>query len=210
MLMEALWPEEAPDYQRLNRHTYRTRATLGTGPDGEPYVPYITDGIYRISPHLHSDIERFTSLIREADRKTGEAAAEHLRAALSLVEGTPFTGAGTGYSWVHTQGIITHTIVAIDNAAHRLAEHALAADDPAEATWAARQGLLATGACEQCYRHLMRAALAEGNHVALEATYQELLAVTDADDGPDSTTYLEPETIELYEQATRRRRRHAG
>jgi len=209
-LMEALWPEEPPDYQRLNRHTSRTRTTLGNGPDGQPYVPYITDGIYRISPHLHSDIEHFTTLVRKADRANGNTTAQHLRDALGLVEGTPFTGAGTGYLWAHAQGIITHTIVAIDNAAHRLAEHALASDDPAEATWAARKGLLATGACEQCYRHLMRAALADGNQVAFEATYQELLAVTDSDDGPDGATFLDPETIELYEQATRRRRRQAG
>lgn len=209
-LMEALWPEEPPDYQRLNRHTSRTRVTLGTGPDGQPYVPYVTDGIYRISPHLHSDIEAFTTLVRKADRISGDTAAQHLREALNLVEGTPFTGAGTGYLWAHTQGIITHTIVAIDNAAHRLAEHALAADNPDEATWAARKGLLATGACEHCYRHLMRAALADGNHVAFEATYQELLAVTDIDDGPDAAGFLDPETIELYEQATRRRRRQAG
>jgi len=110
----------------------------------------------------------------------------------------------------HDIEVSPHTIVAIDNAAHRHAQQALDAGDPAETTWAASKGLLATGACEQCYRNLMRAALAEGNHVAFEATYEELLAVTDADDGPDAISYLEPETNELYERATRRRRRQAG
>lgn len=209
-LMEALWPEQPPDYQRLNRHTYRARTTLGLGPDGEPYLPYVADGIYRISPRLQSDIEKFTGHIRKADRTSGADQAHQLRAALELVEGTPFTGAGNAYIWAHTDGIITHTIVAIDNAAHRLAQHALANDDPAEATWAARKGLVATGACEQCYRNLMRAAAAEGNQVAFEAIYSELLAVIDADEGPDASSLLDPDTIELYERESRKRRRQAG
>ncbi|MDF1595707.1 MAG: LysM peptidoglycan-binding domain-containing protein, partial [Acidimicrobiia bacterium] len=209
-LMEALWPEQPPDNERLNRHTSRTRTTLGTGPDGEPYVPYITDGRYRISKHLRSDLEHFTNHIRQADKETGDERAGRLHAALELVEGAPFSGAGNAYTWAHIDGIITHSIVAIDNAAHRLAEHALDNDDPDEARWAARKGLLATGACEACYRNLMRAAAAEGNQVAFEATYKELLAVLDADDGPDASAYLDPETIDLYEQERRRGRRQAG
>ncbi|MDF1596202.1 MAG: LysM peptidoglycan-binding domain-containing protein [Acidimicrobiia bacterium] len=209
-LMEALWPEEAPDYRRLNRHTSRTRTTLGLGPDGEHLLSYVRDGRYRISPHLRSDIEQFTDHIRQADRATGADEADHLRSALQLVEGTPFTGAGNSYGWAHTDGIITHTIVAIDNAAHRLAEYALTHGDPEQATWAARKGLVATGACEECYRNLMRAAIAEGNQVALEAVYTELLAVIDADEGPDAATFLDPKTVELYEGESRGRRRQAG
>ena len=209
-LMEALWPEQPPDNERLNRHTSRTRTTLGTGPDGEPFVPYITDGRYRISTHLRSDLEQFTSHIRQADKATGNERASHLHAALELVEGAPFSGAGNAYTWAHIDGIITHSIVAVDNAAHRLAEHALDNDDPDEARWAARKGLLATGACEACYRNLMKAAAAEGNQVAFEATYKELLAVLDADDGPDASAYLDPATVDLYEQESGRRRRQVG
>ena len=83
-------------------------------------------------------------------------------------------------------------------------------DESEQATWAARKGLVATGACEECYRNLMRAAIAEGNQVSLEAVYSELLAVIDADEGPDASTFLAPETIELYERESRRRRRQAG
>lgn len=209
-LMEALWPEQPPDYPRLNRHTSRTRTTLGHTPDGQPYLPYITDGIYRISPQLGSDLDRFTHHLREADRTSGGNEVEHLRAALELVEGTPFTGAGNAYTWAHTDGIITHTIVAIDNTAHRLAQLALEEDAPDQAAWAARKGLTATGACEECYRNLMRAAIAEGGQTALEAVYTELLAVVDADQGPDASGFLDPETIELYEAHNRRRRRQAG
>jgi DNA-binding SARP family transcriptional activator len=209
-LMEALWPEEPPDYLRLNRHSSLTRTTLGLGPDGEHLLPYISGGIYRISSHLRSDIEQFNDHIRRGDQATGAEETDHLRAALELVEGTPFTATGNSYTWAHTDGIITHTIVTIDNAAHRLAQHALMRNDPEHATWAARKGLVATGACEECYRNLMRAAIAEGNQVSLEAVYSELLAVVDADEGPDASTFLDPETIELYEQQSSKRRRQAG
>jgi hypothetical protein len=37
----------------------------------------------------------------------------------------------------------------------------------------------------------------------------ELTAIMDADDGPDAATYLEEETIRLYEQHRRSRRSHA-
>jgi hypothetical protein len=63
---------------------------------------------------------------------------------------------------------------------------------------------------EQCYRNLMRAAAAEGNQVAFEAVYSELLAVVDADEGPDASSLLDPDTVELYERESRRRRRQAG
>lgn len=209
-VMEALWPEQPPDYERLNRHTSRARTTLRQAPDGTPYLPFVTDGIYKVSPQLGSDLDRFTRHLRAADRAAGSEEAQQLRAALELVEGPPFTGAGTSYTWAHTDGIITHTIVAIDNTAHRLAQLALAAGAPDQAVRAARQGLNATGACEECYRNLMRAAIAEGNQVALEAVFTELVAVVDADDGPDAAGFLDPETIELYEQQSKRRRRRVG
>ena len=207
--MEVLWPEQPPDYPRLNRHTSRTRTTMGNGTDGQPYFPFVTDGVYRVSPQLGNDLELFTNLIKEADR-TPAAAAQHLRSALELVEGAPFTGAGNSYTWAYTDGIITHSIVAIDNAAHRLAQLALDKVNLSEVAWAARKGLMATGACEECYRNLMRAAIAEGNQIALEAIYTELVAVVDAEEGPDAAGYLDPETIELYEENTRRNRRRAG
>ena len=210
-LMEALWPEQPPDYRRLNILTSRARLTLGHRSDGDLYFPHITSGrLYGVSPQLGCDLDRFTQHLRSADQATPADAIPHLRAALELVEGPPFNGAGTGYNWAHTEGIITHAIVAVDNTAHRLAQLALQADDPDQATWAARKGLTATGACEECYRNLMRAAIAQDDRTALEATFDELLAVVDADQGPDAISLLDPETIHLYEQHNPDRRRHAG
>ncbi|MDF1598124.1 MAG: hypothetical protein P1T08_18805, partial [Acidimicrobiia bacterium] len=95
----------------------------------------------------------------------------------------------------------------IDDAAHRLAQHALQTNNPAQATWAARKGLTASWACEECYRNLMRAAITQDNQTALDAIYNELTAIVDADQGPDATSWLDPETIDLYEQYSRNRRR---
>jgi nucleoid-associated protein YgaU/DNA-binding SARP family transcriptional activator len=208
-LMEALWPEQPPDYRRLNLHTSRARTTLGHTPDGDLYLPHVTGGLYRVGPHLGCDLEAFNQHVQAADQAGPTEAIGHLQAALELVEGPPFSGAGTGYTWAHTEGLITHAIVAVDNAAHRLAQLALHADDPALASWAARKGLTATAACEDCYRNLMRAAVAEDDQTALEATFNELVAVVDADQGPDTTSLLHPDTVQFYEKHSRRRR-HAG
>jgi hypothetical protein len=149
--------------------------------------------------------------IHDADQAPDDAAAaDHLHAALDLVDGPPFHGAGNDYTWAHTEGILTHAIVAVDNAAHRLAQLALDAGEPDRATWAGRQGLLATWACEECYRNLMRAAIAESDQTALDAIYNELTTIVDADEGPEATTWLDEETVELYEQHKRHRKRHAG
>ena len=51
----------------------------------------------------------------------------------------------------------------------RLAQQALETDNAGQATWAGRQGLLATWAREECYRNLMRAAIHQDDRTALDA-----------------------------------------
>ena len=51
-LMEALWPDQPPNYPRLNVHTSRARSTMGHDPAGQPYLPYIDDTVYKISLDL--------------------------------------------------------------------------------------------------------------------------------------------------------------
>ena len=163
-----------------------------------------------MNAQLGCDLERFNQEVQSAEKAGPSDATRHLRAALELVDGSPFSGVGNGYEWAHTEGLVTHAIVAVDNAAHRLAQHALHAGDLTLVSWAARKGLAATAVCEECYRNLMRAAIAKDNHTALEAIFNELVAVIDADEGPDSTSLIDPETLDLYEQHSRRRRRQAG
>lgn len=204
-LMEALWPGEAPDYNRLNRTTSRARSTLGATLEGEPYIPPFSGGLYRVNPRLGCDLDRFTSHTRAATQTDGPDQVAHLIAALQLVEGTPFSGTGNGYVWAWEEGLVSHAIVAVDNAAHRLASLALDTGDADLAESAARKGLVSTTRCEECYRNLMRAAINQNSQTALDAVFTELTTVIDGDDGPDATAYLEPETIELYERHSRSR-----
>ena len=194
---------------RLNDLAHKARRTLGNTPDGTPYVPYFygTDP-YQINPHLQCDLERFTRHIQTADESNDSECLPHLQAALEIVEGPPFT-ARKGYGWAHSEGISTHTVVAIDNAAHRLAGLALATGEPELTTWAARKGLTASWACEECYRNLMRAAITRHDQTALEAVYSELNTLLEEEQGPDATDWLEPETVDLYHQH-RQQRRNAG
>lgn len=204
-LMEALWPNEAPDYDRLSRTVSRTRKELGPGPDGDPYIPIVTGGIYRPGPHLHCDLTRFTEHTSHADRTDDDEQVDDLGAALHLVSGPPFSGTREGYAWVWAEGLYSFSVVAIDETAHRLSGLALNQDNGDLATWSARQGLLAAPTCENCYRNLMRAAIAEDNQVALEVIFDELVAVVEADDDePDAMSFLGPETVTLYEQHSRK------
>jgi DNA-binding SARP family transcriptional activator len=208
-LLEALFPGRPPKTDRLNNLAYRARSTLGNSPDGTPYVPYFYGSEpYQISAHLRCDLERFTRHIDSADETEEAESLSHLQAALEIVEGPPFT-VKKGYGWAHSEGISTHAIVTIDNAAHRLAALALDRNEPELTTWAARKGLTASWACEECYRNLMRAAIAQHDHTAFEAVYSELNTLLEEEQGPDATDWLEPETVDLYHQH-RQRRRNAG
>lgn len=204
-IMEALWPGEAPDVNRFNRTTSRARTPLGEASNCEPYLPRFDGNLYRVSPLLGCDLDRFTNHVQKAAHAHRAAdKIAHLREALELVEGRPFSGAGNGYTWAWSEGLVSHAIVTVDNTAHELSQIALAEGDTGLASWAARKGLLSTTRCEECYRNLMRAAIDEGNQTALEAIFTELTTVIDADDGPDADSYLDPETVDLYERHSRR------
>ena len=139
-LTEAVWPDAPPLPHRIIRYLSEARTTLGDTPTGDPYLPPLgDDGLYRVHPRLGCDLDRLEHHLHQAKTATEpNHKARHLRAGLVLVEGPPFTG-GTndGYSWAHTEGLVSHATIAIDNAAHQLAEHALQHDDPDTATWAA-------------------------------------------------------------------------
>jgi len=82
----------------------------------------------------------------------------------------------------------------------------LDAGDPEQANWAARRGLAASPYDERLYRVLMRAAHAAGNPAGVDAVWNELLSVLDADlELIDDE--LHPETVALYTTLRPRGRR---
>lgn len=206
-LTEAIWPDQAPISSRLNNAVFRARTQFGTSPAGDPYLPHGSKGFYQLHPDITTDLHQLHHHVDEAKKATNRSsAADHLQKALQLVQGPPFTGVHSGYGWVHTEGHSTHTIVAVDNTAHQLAEYALGKIQPDLATWASRQGLLASWSCEECYRNLMKAALLRNDYTAFDAIYAELTALVDADHGPDENGWLDPETADLYEKHRRGRK----
>ena len=200
-LWEALWPDKP-----VNRGTFHTtisaaRSGLGEAPDGTPYLRHPHDGTYRLHPALRLDWATFQTLV-EQSRHPGTDPTALLRQALELVRGQPLeTTAPRSYAWavVHRTEIET----AIAEAAQDLGERCLDAGDPAGATWAARQGLLASPYDERLYRVLMRAAHTAGNPAGVDTVLRELLQVLGAEDDP--VDELHPQTVELYRKLRPRR-----
>jgi DNA-binding SARP family transcriptional activator len=171
------------------------RTGLGRAPDGTRYLPDAHDGQYRLSPQVGLDWGRFHALVASGEDDTPEG-LEAFRSALELVRGVPLTSpTGRGYEWavVHR----TEMEMVIAEVAERLALRYLDLGNHRQANWAARRGLLASPYDERLYRVLMRAADAAGNPAGVDAVWQELLSLLDADlELVDDEPH--PETIDLY------------
>jgi DNA-binding SARP family transcriptional activator len=202
-VMEALWPGQAPNGQRLNKYTSQARKNMGGGPNGAPLLPYVTSGRYRLSSHVTCDYDRFTAAVRHA-RQNPRQARSALAAGLELVRGVPFTtNRPDFYEWTHVEGLFYAVVDEVIDAAHHLAELALDAGDAAQARWAAQTGLRASPISEILWRDLMRIHGAAGDVTGVQRTWTELCRALDEDDPDD---YLHPDTVELYHQLTRRAR----
>jgi hypothetical protein len=201
-LKTALWPDGAPTSHTFNQVVSRARICLGTGPDGSHYLPRLEAGRYRLSEWVTTDVDRLSAALRGARVHPGTETMEHLASALRLVRGQPFQGVKAGYEWAHSEGFATRFEILVADAAHLVADWHLEHGDTTAALWAAGQGLLASPLDEALYRDRMRAHAAAGNYSAVESVMRELCKVVEAVEPYDS---LHPETVELYEQLTRRR-----
>ena len=203
-IMEALWPGEEPKKSRIHNLSADARKVLGTTEDGELYVPR-GDGLYRISPLVGSDFERFEQLVAHATTMAPvSAAVEALHEALEFVTGMPYGGISS--SWHQLEGIFTQAILAVDEAARTAAQLALdELDDPIEAEWATSQGLLANPRSTELHLLRLRAALARGNdELAPEAVFQQYRTIMLGDDDhPEGASQLDPRIVELYESFRR-------
>jgi Bacterial transcriptional activator domain len=194
-LWEALWPDRPVNRGTLHTTVTAARTGLGRAPDGTRYLPDAHDGQFRLSPQVGLDWGRFHALVASGEGDTPEG-LEALRSALELVRGVPLTfPTGRGYEWAVVHRTEMETVIA--EVAERLALRYLDLGNHRQANWAARRGLLASPYDERLYRVLMRAADAAGNPAGVDAVWQELLSVLDADlELVDDE--LHPETIDLY------------
>jgi hypothetical protein len=200
----ALWPDTRVSQSARQLLVGRVRRWLGERPDGTGWLPDVgADLAYRLAPGCLLDWHLFRRL-RTRSELRGAAGAGDLRAALELVRGVPLAGAdrprGPGtrnpYPWLADSSIHPdHLVATIVDTAHQLAEHCLAAGDPAGARWAAHQAWLADPdrSYEQPWQDLLRAEHADGRSGQLRELLAELMEIREAEAPED----LAPETYRL-------------
>lgn len=111
-----VWPNGAA--QRTITNTMASlRRKLGTGSDGEMLFPLGRDSqyVYKLSPRVTTDWDRFLDLAQRAEEFPPDQAVELLDEALELIDGPPFR-ASTGYSWAYsdgTAGLICETVALV-------------------------------------------------------------------------------------------------
>jgi DNA-binding SARP family transcriptional activator len=205
--MEALWPNAEPKRPWINNLSSDARKALGTDGEGRFLLPRMTgDGLFRLSPLVGTDLERFEQLVDHASGLPPAAAVEILKEALGLVAGPPFGGMSS--SWALLEGVATHAMLAVDEAARALATIALdQLDDPIRADWATRQGLLANPRSNELHLLRLRSVLARGsNESAAESVFQRYRSIVLGDDDqPEGGSELDPRIVELYSSFRRTR-----
>jgi DNA-binding SARP family transcriptional activator len=203
-LKTALWPDQVPSQGSFNQTMSRARMCLGRGADDEHHLPHVADGLYRLGPAVDTDFRRLEQAFGEATDNGTEATMDRLAEALDSVRGMPFEGAGGGYEWAHTEGLLARIEAITADAALLLAEWQLDRRETAKAMSSAAQGLLASPGDERLFRIRMRAHDQAGNPAGVESVMDELCRVVEALEPFDD---LHPETVGLYEELSRRRRR---
>lgn len=202
-LKAALWPGQVPTSGSFNQTVSKARLCLGRTEDGVHHLPHVADGRYRVGPSVGSDIRRLEVAFAKANVSSADDVIDELAAALGAVRGTPFAGA-TGYEWAHADGYLARIEAIVADAALLLSEWCYDRRDAARALWAAGQGLLASPGDERLFRMRMRAHDLAGNPAGVESVMEELCRVVESLEPHDD---LHPETVALYEELSRRRRR---
>ena len=167
----------------------RTRRRLGSASDGQEYIIHAGSGQYILHPDALLDWTQFCALV-------ASGRADDLRAAVSLINGQPFTGS---YFWWIDIPLVESIRAELVDAADRLAEFELATGSARAAARAARAGLMADSSAEQLWRAVMRAEHAQGNLAGVTEAWRRCLdAIEDVAPGGEP----HPDTEALYRQLT--------
>ncbi len=163
-------------YDTFKQTMSRARKHLGTDAEGRPHLLHAEAGKYGLGPGVGCDWVIFQELARAAQRAGPSEAMDLYRQALELVRGEPFAGvAPQTYLWAWTGNMLAYEMSrVIGDAATQLAELALASGDADTASWATRQGLLATPAQLSLFEMEMRAAATRRDVDGLTRSFKAL------------------------------------
>jgi len=188
--------ERGHRYDTFKQTMSRARKHLGTDAGGRPHLGHAEGGAYRLGPGVGCDWIIFQELVVAAEGATPPQAMELYRRALELVRGEPFAHvAPQTYVWVWSESVLAYEMGrVIADAATRLAELALDCGDGDTASWATRQGLLATPAQLSLFEMEMRAAAVrrdvDGLNRGFRALHKAHTAVDPRGEVPAATVAL--------------------
>lgn len=189
-IKEALWPTRVPRPQTWFNRVSATRRALGLSPEGTPLLLRFDRRLGRLHRAVSTDVDTLGRALSAAKRQDDDTATATLTKALNLVRGRPFD-ASAGYEWAFTELHVAHAERVVMDAAHHLAELALATDDWRRALWATEMGLRACPASEVLFQDRMRAYAAAGDRRGIDAALRDLrhtLAASDPSDEPSLDT----------------------
>ncbi|NEC70964.1 LysM peptidoglycan-binding domain-containing protein [Streptomyces rochei] len=189
----------------LNARMQGLRRSLGSNPDGDPYVPRRKSGQdpYRLSPAVRCDWTHFLQLVEHA-LPAGPAGLPDLEKALSLVRGRPFGGAPLPWAEPYQQEMTTRIV----DVAHTVATYRTTPGphhDLSAARRAVTTGLDADQASELLYRDWCRLEHAAGNRHGLHTAITRVQHIN-----RELDCSLEPETEQLIKELLSDTDRSAG
>ncbi len=179
-LDDVIWNGQlpSPNSQRLRSALTKLRNTLGSGPDGEPFVPrrqHRTD-LIRLSGPVTTDLDRAIGHLEHARAVTGTDRLALLDKALGHVRGEPF--AGWPVSWASE--IAERAIAQLQDAAAAAAAGHRRRQEYEAAEHAIRTGLTLCDPNETLYIEWARLEAARGRHDQISRIRQRLQAAYDA------------------------------
>ncbi len=174
-LSAALWPRGVEADLR-DSALGQLSTWLGTTQDGAP-VLLEEAGLWRLAPGaVRLDWDAFRDLLNRA-ATDGRNRESHLRAALDLVEGTPFDGvAERRYAWLEGLTVETDIALAVELTVQALAEAATSRGDVAAAQAALQRGLALLPANEELWRSRLWLAESQGDSGEIESVVDAMYA----------------------------------
>lgn len=164
---EAIFPGEIRSSKlraRRNEYMRVARRWLGNDPEGKPYLPLVTEGVYALHPDVRVDWDVFTAL---ASAPT-EQSTETLLEALGLVVARPLSGIEEDY-WEWAQAMKSRMCLQVARVAHEVINRAEDDGDTVLALHAVEVGLQAVPEDSRMWDRAMTIANASGGKSAANA-----------------------------------------